>query len=50
MNGHLLRGERRAVERNELGIIKTVVIRRLDYPLLIVGLCILFVIGLHQSQ
>lgn len=49
MNGHLLRGERRSVER-KLGVIKTVLIRKLDYPMLIVALCVLLVIGLHQSQ
>jgi len=51
MNGlptHLLRGERRAFERNEFGIVKTVFIRRLDYMLMVLGLglCILVVIGL----
>lgn len=50
MNGlptHLLRGERRAFERNEFGIIKTAFIRN-HYPLVIVGLCILLVIGSLQ--
>ena len=53
MNGlptHLLRGERRAFERNEFGIVKTVFIRRLDYTLTVLGLFIIFVVGLHQAQ
>lgn len=48
MNGHLLRGERRAVER-KLGCLKTLFVRRLHYPLFVLGLVVLVALGLHQG-
>lgn len=46
--GHLLRGDRRAFQRNSLGCIKTIAMRKLAYPLMILGFIALFFFGIQE--